>query len=294
MSNKILVSIIIRTFNEERYIAECLNAIMSQNFDDKFEIIVVDSGSSDNTLEILKEFPTRVIKIKKKDFTFGRSLNIGCENATGEILVFLSAHCIPVGTNWLKDLVLPLKYEAGYTYSRQVGRLGVSKHSEVNIFRKYFPPEKLRDQLPFFCNNASAACNKKLWCKLKFNEDLSGLEDLEMARRALKLGEVITYVPSSSVEHIHHENSIQTRNRYRREAIALQSIIPNKSLNIRYGLYFFWNSIVVDICTVSRFSFSELLGIFKFRYNQFMGSTLHFRNFDKIDAEISNYYDPRY
>ena len=101
---KILVSVIIRTLNEEKYLSELLNEIKNQSNSFIIETIIVDSGSTDKTLVIAKSFDTRVVHIKKEDFSFGRSLNLGCENAMGDFFVFISGHCIP--TNKVGYIIL--------------------------------------------------------------------------------------------------------------------------------------------------------------------------------------------
>jgi glycosyltransferase involved in cell wall biosynthesis len=75
------VSIVIRTYNEQRHLPELLAAISHQEVDFEFETVIVDSGSTDNTLDIAKKFGCRISHIPKTEFTFGRSLNVGCEKA---------------------------------------------------------------------------------------------------------------------------------------------------------------------------------------------------------------------
>ena len=115
-----LVSIIIRTLNEERYLDEILVAIESQNVNNfSYEVVIVDSGSTDNTLKIAKSHNARITYIQKQDFTFGRSLNVGCDYAHGEYLVFISGHCIPANKDWLQSLIDPLiQKKCDYTYGR--------------------------------------------------------------------------------------------------------------------------------------------------------------------------------
>ena len=67
--NKILASIIIRSYNQENMINECLTKVLNQKIGYPFEVIVVDSGSTDKTLEIVKKFPMKLIQIKKKKFS---------------------------------------------------------------------------------------------------------------------------------------------------------------------------------------------------------------------------------
>ena len=133
------VSIIIRTYNEQRYLPELLLAIGHQQVDFEFETIIVDSGSTDDTLDIAQRFDCQILRIPKREFTFGRSLNIGCDAAHGRALVFISGHCVPCKTDWLAKLIDPIRMGvAEYSYGRQVGR-DTTKFSEIQVFSKYFP-----------------------------------------------------------------------------------------------------------------------------------------------------------
>ena len=88
MAKNALVSIIIRAYNEERLIGKLLESIKKQNFNsDQIEIIVVDSGSEDSTLQIISNYQVKLIKIKKEDFSFGYSLNKGFEIAKGKEII---------------------------------------------------------------------------------------------------------------------------------------------------------------------------------------------------------------
>ena len=202
-----LISIIIRSLNEEKFLTECIAAIKKQNVDDQFEIILVDSGSTDGTLEIARREKVIIEYISQEKFTFGRSLNLGCVASRGDMLVFISVHCIPVGNQWLAQLFAPIKSKlAVYTYGRQIGRIGVSKHSEIKVFEKRFSTGSSVPQKGYFCNNANSAILRECWETHQFNEDLTGLEDLELAKRLTVLGKDVGYVAESEVEHIHEES----------------------------------------------------------------------------------------
>ena len=104
--SKTKVSIIIRCLNEEKYIGRLLSGISEQDYSNK-EVIVVDSGSTDATLSIVGQYPCQVLHIKPEDFSFGYALNIGCETATGDILLFASAHVYPLYKDWISLMVQP-------------------------------------------------------------------------------------------------------------------------------------------------------------------------------------------
>ena len=98
-----LISIIIRTKNEERWIKICLNKIFEQTYK-KFELIIVDNFSTDNTLQKIKSYKiSKIIKIK--EFLPGKAINMGAKIAEGKYLIILSAHCIPTNNLWLENYV---------------------------------------------------------------------------------------------------------------------------------------------------------------------------------------------
>ena len=101
------VSVIIRCLNEECHLPKLLDSIARQTM--KAEVIVVDSGSTDKTVEIARSRAARVIHIKPEDFSFGRALNFGARNTSGDVLVMASAHTYPVHDNWLELLTKPFE-----------------------------------------------------------------------------------------------------------------------------------------------------------------------------------------
>jgi rhamnosyltransferase len=98
-------SIVIRTKNEAALLRQTLRSIHAQH-SEGFEVIVVDSGSTDNTVDIVREFSDiKLIEIPPHRFTYGRALNIGITESAGHIVVFLSGHAIPSGAGWLTNLL---------------------------------------------------------------------------------------------------------------------------------------------------------------------------------------------
>ncbi len=213
-------SIIIRTLNEEKHIGNLLAAINKQTHRD-YEIILVDSGSSDRTMEIARPHCDVVTTIESRDFTFGYSLNEGCKRASGDVLIITSAHAYPADEHWLAELVAPFcDPDVAMAYGRQVGARE-TKHSERNDFERIFGSiDTPRHSLPYFANNANAAVRAELWKEEPFDAALTGLEDIAWARHWFERGKNITYVATASVHHIHEEVWPQVYNRYRREAIA--------------------------------------------------------------------------
>ena len=115
-----LTSIIIRTKNEEKWLPRCLSMIYAQTHKD-FEVILVDNESTDNTVKIAKSWNIDKI-VNIGNYSPGRALNLGINNAKGENLVFLSAHCVPVNEFWLKNLIhtLDTNNNVFAVYGRQI------------------------------------------------------------------------------------------------------------------------------------------------------------------------------
>jgi len=242
-----LVSIIVRTLNEARHLPALFHALEHQRKHDfDVEIILVDSGSTDGTLDIAVSGGARVTRIDKADFTFGRSLNMGCAAAEGEILVFISGHCIPCHEGWLEQLIKPIRDGmAAYTYGKQIGN-GDSKFSECQLLKKYFPDVSRIPQEDFFVNNANSALARSAWVDHPFDESLTGLEDMELGKRLVHAGQKIAYIAEACVYHLHDESWRQVKRRYEREAIALQKILPEVQLSFADFLRFLFSSILLD------------------------------------------------
>lgn len=270
-----LVSIVIRTLNEARHLPAVFDALDRQLMPDfGMEVVLVDSGSTDGTIEIAESRGARISKIAKADFTFGRSLNQGCDAAAGEILVFISGHCIPCHENWLAELIGPIREGvSAYTYGKQVGNAD-SKFSECQLLKKYFPDVSRIPQQDFFINNANSALAKSVWTNHRFDESLTGLEDMDLGKRLTSIGHKIAYVAEAGVYHLHEESWRQVKRRYERESIALQKILPEVHLSFGDFLRFVVSSILLDFGAAlqERKLHNVAVEIVLFRFLQFWGA----------------------
>lgn len=268
-------SIVIRTLNEAKHLPKLLQSIKDQDHPaDQTEVVLVDSGSTDGTLDIAERFGVRIVKIRKEDFSFGRSLNVGCDAATGEVLVFISGHCIPEDTSWLRRLIAPLgTQDIAYSYGGQIGDES-SRFSERQIFAKYFPGSDKLPQEGFFCNNANSALLRSVWSEHQFDEELTGLEDMQLAKRLVAMGYKIGYVAAARVYHLHSESWAQVRRRFEREAIALQQIMPEVHISMADVMRYFTSAVLLDLGAAlqERKFRSVVRGIVAYRFMQFTGS----------------------
>lgn len=288
-----LASVVIRTYNEEKYLGQLLAAVTKQKCKlVNFEIVIVDSGSTDETLKIAKKYGCRITHIDKSDFTFGRSLNLGCEFANGDFFVFISGHCIPVNENWLDELCKPLlDKKVSYSYGRQQGK-DTTKFSEYRHFDKFFPEYSKLPQDGYFCNNANAAITKEAWEVFKFDEELSGLEDMRLAQQLIEHGRSIGYVATSSVYHIHDETWRQVRIRYEREAYALHQIMPQMHFSLSDFFRYFTSSVLSDFGAAikEKVFLSKCLEIILFRFNHYWGTYKGNQEVRKLSSSLKHHY----
>ncbi len=289
-------SIIIRCYNEQQHIGRLLEGIAQQSLK-AVEVIVVDSGSGDGTLEIVSRYPARVLHISPRRFSFGRSLNLGCGQARGRFLVLASAHVYPVFDDWLERLLEPLRRDPklALVYGKQRG-VESSRLSERRIFEQWFPPSSCPRQDHPFCNNANAALRRHLWQQIPYDEDLTGLEDIDWARRAQARGYGIAYCAEAEVKHLHQESWFQVCKRYQREALALGRIFPESRLGLRQTLGLWARNLAGDLAQARREGdlAAQLGPVLAFRSMQFWGAYRGFRHRGPVDSRLlRTFYYPR-
>jgi rhamnosyltransferase len=294
MNKQYSCSIVIRCYNEEQHIGRLLSGIMQQTIKG-VEIILVDSGSTDATLSIASRYPTKIVYIDPEEFSFGRALNIGYEAAMGEYIVNASAHVYPVYKDWLERLVAPFEDpKIALVYGKQRGN-EITKFSEHQIFAKWFPDNSNLNQENPFCNNANAAIRRQLWEKIPYDEKLTGLEDLDWAKRIMDKGYHIAYAADADVIHIHDETPMRIYNRYRREAIALKNIFPHEHFNLLDFMHLFTRNMFSDYYHAwnKGILWENLTGIPLFRLMQFSGTYRGFCQRNQITSGLKHtFYYP--
>src|SRR5207302_6860197 len=181
------VSILILTKNGGQELKSCLQAVYNQTVISPSEVIVVDSGSTDGTLEIVKSFPACLHHIPPETFHHARTRNFVASLAKGEILVFLSQDAIPSSNSWLQALAANFADPAvGAVYGRQVPKQGSSLEREDVLNTVYGTQRVVKDPAQrnglgyrfYHFSDVNAAIRRSVWHATKFPEDLRVFEDL--------------------------------------------------------------------------------------------------------------------
>jgi rhamnosyltransferase len=280
-------SIVIRAYNESQHLPRLLEGIAHQTIKDA-EVILVDSGSTDSTVQIAEQYGVKVIHIPSAEFTFGRSLNFGVREARREFVVIASAHVYPVYPDWLESLLRPFEDgQVALTYGKQRGP-DFAKYSEQQIYHQWYPDASKPDQPTAFCNNANVAIRRSLWERNPYDETLTGLEDVAWGKWAREQGRKISYVAEAEIVHIHNETPRGVYNRYRREAMALRRIYPEAHFNFYDFLRLTITNIFSDLWHAARerVLWKNIASIFWFRLMQFHGTRVGHRETSLVTPQL--------
>jgi rhamnosyltransferase len=241
-------SIIILTKNAGERFVELLKKIQSQTYGGEVEIVVIDSGSVDGTVEIAERYGDVVEKIKPEDFHHSKTRNLGAEKAEGDYLVYITHDALPFDTHWLENLLIPLEDErVAAVYGRQIA------YEEANpiekFFYSYFYPEtkavitsaNLTGNLEdfyishTFLSDVNSALKKRVWEKYKFDENIIMAEDKKWAIDVLNAGYKLLYEPDAAVYHSHNYSLISAFKRRFDDGVAIKQICGSSSSNLANG-----------------------------------------------------------
>ncbi len=233
------ISIIILVKNGGAYLEEVLKAVFSQRIDGEFEVVAVDSGSTDQSLEILARFPVRVEKILPATFNHGETRNLGASMSRGTCLVYLTQDALPRDDRWLGKLVEPLKedpavagaYSSHHPRSdcplmerRQILQTELTSGKQKRVNVAVGNPEYERCPYPFiWFSNTSSCIRKEVWEKFPFRP-VDFAEDQDWAKRVLDAGYKTVYVPDSVVIHSHHYRPVKNFRRHFEHSRAMREL----------------------------------------------------------------------
>jgi rhamnosyltransferase len=252
-----LISIVIPVRNGGAELARCLDAIATQQIDDEFEVLVIDSGSTDGTPQLARDRGARVHEISASDFHHGATRNLGAQLARGELLVWTTHDAYPDSTDWLARLTAPLREsepDVAGVYGRQVAHLDASPPERYFLdflygtggrLQRAGAVEDLTMETTLF-SNANSAMSRQLLLDEPFAEDILIAEDQDWSRRMLLAGKSVRYVPEAAVRHSHPYTIFTAFRRFFESGVAgsrtflaggrsAQSVLRRKGLDYARG-----------------------------------------------------------
>jgi rhamnosyltransferase len=209
-----LISVVIPVRNGGAEMARCLDAIAAQQIDEEFEVLVIDSGSTDGTPALARERGARVHELAASEFHHGATRNLGARLAHGEIIVWTTHDAYPDSPDWLARLTTPLRAaetDVAGVYGRQIAHLDASPPERYFLDFLYGTTPRVQraasvDELTMettLFSNANSAMPRQLLLAEPFAEDILIAEDQDWSRRMLLAGKAIRYVPEAAVRHSH-------------------------------------------------------------------------------------------
>lgn len=212
-------TVTVLTFNGERYLDALLTAVEAQRYEAPFDVLVIDSGSTDRTLEIVAAHPgVRLHEIANTEFGHGATRNLAAQLSTGEIVVYLTHDAVPANDEWLAGLIYPMADDEriAAVVGKQVPRQGcvpILKYDIQRVFQRLGPDyatsvvstdygiaEGARDAAKFYSDANSAARRSVLLGAVPYPE-VNYAEDQAFASALLEAGYRKAYSPRGVVEH---------------------------------------------------------------------------------------------
>jgi len=228
------VSIVIRALDEAEHVGHVLDAVHDQTLQG-VEVVFVDSGSKDGTVDIARRHGARLIHIPPESFSYGYALNLGIREAAAPLIVFLSAHALPDSPHWLEALVAPFQSpEVGAVFGRQVPHPGCNPLERREIEKAFGPEARIGSRSPEF-SNANAAVRRDLALKIPFDESMTYAEDRIWAKAVCEAGWTVAYESRAAVLHSHDESF---RERFLRQRHEVRESVAR--LELRSALAHWW------------------------------------------------------
>jgi len=220
-----LASVVIPTCNGAATLPALLDALARQRVDFPFEVVAVDSASTDGSAELLRGRVDRVISIPAGTFDHGTTRNLAIEQSQGELIVLMVQDAVPASDTWLAALTAPLRAEAGLagTFARQIPRPDASAITRRHLERwagasaaprtiapasaaefDALTPSARLERCTF--DNVCSCIRRSVWLRHPFRPTPIA-EDVEWARDVLLAGHRLAYTPGAAVIHSHDRSA---------------------------------------------------------------------------------------
>lgn len=247
MPTKIKATIFIPTYNGEDYIEDILKAIFKQKVDFSYDILIIDSGSSDATLGIVRKYEKKhknliLHIIPNTEYGHGKTRQLAAEMAAGEIVVYLSHDAVPSHDGWLYEMVKPFTINKNIVgvMGKQIPRQGcfpLLKYEILHVFNNFGPDfgttifykdefikeQSVYDAVTFYSDANSAARKDFLLGDVPY-QDVNYAEDQVFGRDIIEKGYLKAYAARGSVLHSNDLRLREYKHRMFDETLALKKI----------------------------------------------------------------------
>jgi rhamnosyltransferase len=225
------VSVVIRCRDEAASLGAVLDAVLAQQGAPPAEVVALDSGSRDGTLDLLARRPVRVEHLAPAAFTYGAALNRGATLARGALVVYLSAHCRPTDRGWLARLVAPFAdADVVASFGRQVPIAGVNPIEAITTARN-FPPAPPPGVL---FSTANGAVRRGAVLARPFDAEIPIAEDHLWALGVVPPARVV-YVADATVAHSHPMGLGHWRARFHAHGLAREYARRRAGVELPWG-----------------------------------------------------------
>lgn len=243
------LSIVIRTFNSAKTIKRLLPFLTCRT---GVEIIIIDSGSSDQTTEICSQFVSKISR-PSHPFHYSKALNLGFAQSLGPWVLVISSHCIPTSTDFI-DNVLRFSESADPNCVVGYGKLNVVT-PKMGSLKTIGGPQTFESGKFFPGGNGLAVYRRSAWETHPFDEDIDTAEDLEWFIWAMRQGFTARFIPGLTAIYL---NQGSLRHMFRkgwREVRRTRILLPDSRKSVvgaSSGLfvgfaYYFWLALRLKI-----------------------------------------------
>ena len=220
-----LVSIVLPTRNGADTLPALFEALSRQRVSFSYEIVAVDSGSTDGSNDLLRRRADRVVEISANAFDHGLTRNLGVEHARGELVVLLVQDAIPADDRWLAELTAPLLSHGNvagvfarqrprsdasaitlYYHERWVASADADRVVAVAHSGEFDALQPMDRFLRCAFDNVCSCIRRSVWQQHPFRSTPIA-EDLEWAREVLLAGHRLVYAPRAVVIHSHDRSA---------------------------------------------------------------------------------------
>lgn len=234
------VSVIIPTYNAGQQFEILMQALRGQKHIGELEIVIVDSGSNDKTVEVANRYNAKVIEIRNEDFAHSYARNLGAENATGGVLLLMTQDALPSDENWIFRMTEPIvskKFaavtarelcpedtELFYKIASHIDARfrDITKNDRIGFLSSTMDPLELRKSGSL--SDVSCAVNASVFRQFKYRNNYA--EDLDLGIRLLKNGYKLLISHDIRVKHGHNRSCGYYIKRILIEQISFENILP--------------------------------------------------------------------